>query len=154
MSSATQVSPLVRCCVLGILVFGLLGMIVELVLLKHTDGPSELIPIWLLAGSLVVVVWDAVARSAASRWFLLATMSAFLVAGLAGVWLHYRANVGYERDSNPGAPTGEVYQKAVRGATPTLAPGAMVELGLVGLLFALLQPTTAQARPGSKGTEP
>jgi hypothetical protein len=153
MSSATQVPPFVRASLLGIVLFGLVGLIIELVFLKHTDGSLELLPIWLMVGALAVVIWDGIRRSAASRGMVALVMAAFVVTGLAGVILHYRANVGYEQDSNPGEGKNEVYKKAVMGATPTLAPGAMVELGLVGLLFALLQPTPTEARVASKGNE-
>jgi hypothetical protein len=153
MTTASQASTFIRASLLGILLFGLVGLIVELVFLRHTEGILELVPIWLMAASLVVVLWDAVRRSSVSRGLLLAMMIGFVVVGIAGTWLHYRANVGFERESNPGATTGEVYKKAVMGATPTLAPGALVELGLVGLLFALLQPVGTGARVASKGIQ-
>jgi hypothetical protein len=150
MSSAFQVPAFVRASLLGILLFGVVGMIVELVFLKHTEGVLEILPIGLMGAALLVVIWDALRRSTASRAILMAAMVGFIVTGLAGVWVHYDANLGFERESNPGATAEEVYRKAVTGATPTLAPGAMVELGLVGVLFALLQPTS-EAGAASKG---
>jgi hypothetical protein len=149
--STAKALAAVRASLLGILLFGLVGMIVELVLLRHTEGLLELSPIVLLALAVLVVTWDSFSGSRLSRVVLLTTMVGFLASGLAGVWLHYHANLGYERDSNPGASTSEVYRKAVMGSTPTLAPGAMLELGLVGLLLALLPPTPKGAVEASKG---
>jgi hypothetical protein len=144
---------LVRASLLGIVLFGLVGMIVELVFLRHTEGALEILPIALMLAALAVLIWNALRKTEVSRGILLTIMAGLVVSGLVGVWLHYDANVGYERDSNPGAATEEVYRKAVMGATPTLAPGAMIELGLIGMLFALLRPTTTEAQRASKGVK-
>src|SRR5688572_32403949 len=109
MSSAAPIPTFVRASLLGILLFGILGLIIELFFLRHTEGTLELLPIWIMAASLVVVLWDAVRRSRASRGILVTLMAAFVVVGLAGVGLHYLSNIEYEREANPGATTGEVY---------------------------------------------
>jgi hypothetical protein len=122
-----------------IFVLGLLGTLGELILLRHFGGVREWIPFILVGVAIPVLMWNLTTKSPASRTSLRATMVAFLIAGAAGSWFHFTANVGYEQESNPGLALGAVYRLAIGGSTPTLAPGAMIELGLVGLLLVFLQ---------------
>jgi hypothetical protein len=124
---------------LFILALGLLGTLGELLLLRHWGGVRELIPFVLVVVALPVLVWYLASESPSSRRTLQATMVAFLLAGILGSWFHFTANIGYEQESNPGLALGPVVRLAIGGSTPTLAPGALIELGLVGLLLAFLQ---------------
>lgn len=50
--------------------------------------------------------------------------------------LHLKANMEFQREMDPSAPDRVLLVKAVRAkAPPALAPGAMVMLGLLGLLY-------------------
>jgi hypothetical protein len=69
-----------------------------------------------------------------------AVMALFIVSGCVGVVQHFLGNIDYARDSNPSLAGLELYKEALVGATPALAPGTMVQLGLVGLLFAYRHP--------------
>ena len=64
--------------------------------------------------SLLVLAWSAFDRSAASHRAFRYTMLLFMMAGAAGMWFHARADAPVE--------------------PPVLAPGAMIQLGVLGLL--------------------
>jgi hypothetical protein len=129
-----------------VLVVGLVGLENELFLIKHTDGVWEVVPIVLIGAGLVTVLWYGVMRNAASLRVLQAMMILFVASGVLGLLLHFRGNVAYERDSNPSLSGRELYQAAVRGSTPTLAPGAMIQLALVGLVFTFRHPRLRSRR--------
>src|SRR6185436_13757693 len=136
---------LLRIALLAILLIGLAGIEVELVLIKHTEGIWELTPILLVGLAILIVAWCAWRPTPIGLRATQAMMVLFLLNGIAGVFIHFRANVSWERESNPSLGGSELYMKALMGATPLLAPGTMVQLGLVGLAFAFRHP----AFPGS-----
>ena len=147
----------IRLALLAILVVGLVGTEAELLLLKHTDGAWELVPVVLVGMALLLLGWHGVSRSAASLRGLQLMMAVFLASGVLGVALHFQGNVKYERDSSPALSGRELYRRAVMGATPMLAPGTMIQLGLVGLVFAFRHPSLAgpkrTGQPFSEGNE-
>jgi hypothetical protein len=71
-------------------------------------------------------------------------MGIFLLSGVAGMLLHYQGNAVYEMESMPGVGGLELFRKAVLGASPTLAPGSMILLGLVGLAYSFRHPAIRQ----------
>src|SRR5215208_1351141 len=133
------VTAVVRRGLLAILVLGLAGTEIELLLLKHTDGFWQILPLGLIGAGIVVVVWCAVTESPASQRVLDAVMIAFILSGTAGVLLHFQGNVEWERERMPGIGGSSLVRQALMGATPTLAPGTMLQLGLVGLLYSYVR---------------
>ena len=125
-----------------VVVIGTAGLLAELGLLEHWDDPWQWAPIALLGVGLVLSV--AVALRPGPR--LLRTfrglMALYLLAGLLGVLLHYPGNVEFERERDPSLRGLRLFWEAVRGATPALAPGALAQLGLLGLLYAHRHPAT------------
>ena len=132
---------LVRIALLAILAFGLVGTEIELVLLEHTDGVWQIVPIAAIVSALLVVVWHVARRNAASVRALQALMWVFILSGAIGSVLHFNGNVAYERDSDPSLSGTALYRGALSGSTPTLAPGTMIQLGLIGLVFAFRHPS-------------
>ena len=61
-------------------------------------------------------------------------MILLLVTGVAGLWLHFDSNVEFEKEMYPNMLGFKLFLESVKGAVPTLAPGAMIMLGLTGLL--------------------
>lgn len=141
----------VRRALLAILALGLVGTEVELFLLKHTEGFWQWVPIVAVGVALGVVVWCAIRPATASLRTLQLMMGTFLLAGVIGVVQHFLGNVTYEKESNPGLAGLELYRGSAMGATPLLAPGIMLQLGLVGLLFAFRHPAllSNNERPSS-----
>jgi hypothetical protein len=116
----------------------MVGVLAELLLLEHFDDVWQVTPLFLLVLGLVVLVWHARARSVLSTRILRAVMTLSVVSGLLGVFLHYRGNVEFELEENPSVTRWALFREAMMGATPALAPGVMVQIGLLGLLYAFL----------------
>jgi hypothetical protein len=139
-------ADVVRRGLLYVLLIGLVGMEAELLLLKHIDGVWQLVPVVLIAVALLVLAFYAVTRGAGSIRALQLVMALFVASGVVGAIQHFRGNVVYERDSNPSLSGLELYKSAMMGSTPALAPGAMIQLGLIGLLFTYRHPSLGRAK--------
>lgn len=131
----------IRRLLLGALAVGVLGTGGELILLRHIDKPAQWLPLAALAIAVPVLIWHVAAASAASVRSLQALMLAFVLLGVVGVGLHYDGNVDFERELHPSERGWEFLRKTVAGATPVLAPGSLVLLGLVGLAHAYRHPS-------------
>ena len=140
MTTDSPTLTLLRRALMAILVIGIVGTEAELLLLKHTDGVWQLIPIVLNGLAIIALVWLGVARNAAALRSLQGVMVLFLVSGGVGLVQHFIGNIGYARDSNPSLAGMELFRDAVMGSTPTLAPGTMVQMALVGFTFAFRHP--------------
>lgn len=129
-----------RKALLAILLLGFLGTGIELLLLKHTEGFWQLVPVVLsfVAAALVVWCWSA-PRPAPLRTLQLLSLL-LLVSGIVGTAQHMLGNIGHERESNPGLAGFDLYKLAAMGSTPLLAPGIMLQLGLIGLLYTYRHP--------------
>jgi hypothetical protein len=125
---------------LATLAIGMVGTGLELLLLGHVESVQQWIPAVLLAGGVAIVVWHAAVPSAASVRALQAVMMLFIAAGALGGALHYDGNVEFQRELTPAMDDVDLMWKALTGATPVLAPGAMVLLGLVGLAHGYRHP--------------
>ena len=99
---------------------------------------------------------SVISRYATSGWAIALrnrwrrVMAAFVVLGVVGVGLHYNGNVEFERELHPDEHGWEFIRKTVAGATPVLAPGSMVLLGLIGLAHAYHHPQTRVIVPEIK----
>jgi hypothetical protein len=134
------------------LLLGIAGTGIELLLLDHTEGFWQLAPLALLGVALLVLTWHLIARSPGSVRVVQLLMLAFILSGFAGLFLHYSGNVEFERELHTAAAGFELFREALKGATPTLAPGTMIQLGLVGLVYTYRHP--ALAARGTAGSAP
>ena len=129
-----------RSMVLAVFVLGLLGTGIELLFLGHTQGLNQLIPIVLMVMSLLVLGWHGLERKSASLRTFQITMVFLVAAGILGSALHYRANEEFELEADPKMKGMDLLSKAMTGAAPALAPGAMIQLGLLGLVYTFRHP--------------
>lgn len=143
----SETLAVIRRLLLGALAVGVLGTAGELILLRHIDQPAQWIPLVFLGVAMPVLIWHAAAPSAASVRVLQGLMVAFIALGIIGVGLHYDGNVEFERELHPDERGWTFIRKTVAGATPVLAPGSMVLLGLVGLAHAYHHPRRGSSRP-------
>ena len=125
-------TPDVRRLLLGVLILGLVGATIDLLLLEHTESFWQWIPLVALAAALGAAVLCLAAPSAPGIRFLVWTMALNLAMGLAGLVLHYEGNVEFELEMYPTRGGFELIWEALKGATPTLAPGSLILIGLVG----------------------
>src|SRR6516165_5234591 len=105
---------LLRAWILVVLVLGLLGTVTELILLEHYEEPLQFVPLALIA--------------------LVVLMGLFVLAGFVGFIAHFHGSAEFQRDLDPSMSTWELIDKVLRAkAPPLLAPGMMIQLGLLGL---------------------
>jgi hypothetical protein len=127
---------MLRLWILGVLVLGLLGTVVELVLLSHYEQPVQLVPVVLIVLALIVLAWHVIGRSTASLRVLLGLMILFVLAGFAGFAAHFYGSAEFQLELEPTLSTWELLEKVMRAkAPPLLAPGMMMQLGLLGLAY-------------------
>jgi len=131
----------IRTLLLAALALGSVGTAGELILLGHVDSPAQWIPLVALVVAILVQLWHAAAPGRRSVRALRLLMVAFLVSGVIGVGLHYDGNLEFERELHPKDDGMTFLTHVLSGATPVLAPGSMVLLGLVGLAHAYRHPS-------------
>jgi hypothetical protein len=127
---------MLRLWILGVLLLGLLGTVVELVLLSHYEQPVQLVPVVLIVLALLVLAWHGMGRSAASLRVFMWLMVLFVLAGFAGFAAHFYGSAEFQLELEPSLSTWELLEKVMRAkAPPLLAPGMMMQLGLLGLAY-------------------
>jgi len=132
-----------RQLLLVIVFIGVVGLQVELALLRHAESFTQWIPhVALFIGLLSTVAVYLRPQPAALKAFRL-VMLAFLLVGLLGVILHLKGNIEFALERDPSLSGIKLMWKALRGATPALAPGALVQLALLGLLYTYKHPALA-----------
>ncbi len=129
-----------RRLLLAILVLSMAGMLAELVLLDHTEGYWQKIPMLLLGLGLVSLLVNYSRPGVVTLRTFQGVMAAFMVAGLLGLILHYKGNTEFELEVYPEMRGFKLIWNTLTGATPALAPGAMVPVGLVGIAYSYLRP--------------
>jgi hypothetical protein len=142
----------IRAILLAILLLGMLGTGAELLLIKHTEDPKQWIPLVLIASAFIILIWHAAQRRRLSLRFFQAVMIAFIAGGVAGFYFHYRGSVEFKLESKPSLKGWALFWEAMGSkAPPPLAPGVMIQLGLIGLAYAYRHPVlTASTKNESK----
>jgi hypothetical protein len=113
-------SDAARRILLTILFLGISGISLELWLMAHTEDVYQLIPLFLaLAGVFAMLVVAARPSAGSVRLFQ-------MVPALSGMALYRKA--------------------IVAKSPPALAPGAMIQLGLIGLAYTFRHPALVQGR--------
>ena len=124
-----------RQLLLALVFLGIVGLQVELALLRHAESATQWIPhVTLMIGLLATAAVYFRPAAGTVRAFQ-AIMVLFLVIGALGVFLHLRGNVEFALERDPSLSGMRLLWKALRGASPALAPGALAQLGLLGLLY-------------------
>ena len=123
---------------------GIVGLLAELFLLGHTESATQWIPLVALAVGLASALGVAVRATPGRLRAFQAVMGLFVVAGLLGLVLHYQGNAEFELERHPAMGGLALFWEAVRGATPALAPGALAQLGLLGLIYTFHHPALAR----------
>jgi hypothetical protein len=121
--------------------FGVAGVGLELVLLGHYEDPAQWTPLALLGLGFVSGTLALLRPSRPVvrlyRW----VAGAFVIAAAVGIYFHLKANVEFELELRPSMAGLELAIESLRGAMPALAPGAMAQLGLLGLLTTFKHPS-------------
>lgn len=123
------------------LLLGMTGTGIELLLMGHYEDTVQLVPLISIAVALVVLAWHIVRGDALSIRAIQVTMALFLVAGAAGLWFHFQGGAEFQLEIDPDQSWWTIFTKVMRAkAPPVLASGVMVQLGLLGLVYAYRHP--------------
>jgi hypothetical protein len=139
--SSEAILAIVRRVLPLILLLAMVGILIELLLVEHFEDAWQFLPLCLLGLGLIAVGWHARAPSGASRRALHVLMIAFVLAGFLGFYFHYRGNAEFELEQDPNITRWALFREAMMGGTPALAPGVMIQIGLLGLLYAFVSGT-------------
>jgi hypothetical protein len=127
---------LLRRAILAVFVLGAGGATVELLLIGHYEDARQMIPLSIFALALALLPFVTTRRWLLPIRIFQWTMAVSIVAGLVGMWLHYQANREFQLEVDPSLSGLALVAKALRAkAPPALAPGLMVEMGLLGLAY-------------------
>ncbi|MGI9044368.1 MAG: hypothetical protein ACR2GK_09645 [Gemmatimonadaceae bacterium] len=129
-----------RDLVLAIILVGTLGLIADLLLQEHTESWQQWIPLVLLGFGLAATALVQLRAGRSSLRIFSVVMVTFLAAGAMGVYLHLAGNMEFIVERTPELRGLALAWEALRGATPALAPGALAQLGLMGLAYAYRHP--------------
>ena len=141
----------VRQLLLALIVIGIVGLEVELALLRHAESFSQWIPhVTLFIGLLTTAAVYFQPGPRTLRVFQ-TMMIVFTAVGALGVYFHLNGNVEFAQERDPSLSGVRLLWKALRGASPALAPGALAQLGLLGLLYGYKHP--ALTRDNTIGRE-
>jgi hypothetical protein len=142
----------IRRILLAILLVGLGGMATELVFLEHDEEATQLIPLVLIGLAFLAIAWHAAQQGTASLAAFRIAMVLLIAAGFLGVYLHYQANVEFQREVDPSIAGRALVWKALAAKTPPpLAPGSMAQLGLIGLAYSYRYPVRHRDRVPRRG---
>ena len=126
-----------RLWIVGIIVLGLIGTMTDLVLLEHDEKAHQFVPLVLMELGAVTLAWHAMAKSTASLRSLQIVMGLFVLSGFAGMAAHFNGSMEYQLELNPDLSMAELLDKIIHAkAPPLLAPGMMIQMGLLGLAYA------------------
>jgi len=136
--SAGQVLELLRVAILGVLVLGITGTVIELLLLEHdeADKPLQFVPLILIAAGVAAIIWHLARPGPATLGTLSVVMVLYVLSSFVGFLAHFYGSAEFVLELNPEAGTWDILEKALHAkAPPLLAPGMMMQLGLLGLAY-------------------
>ena len=137
MSDGARTEQRLRHALLALLAMALAGTGAELLLLEHYEDVWQLVPLALIALGLAAIAWRVLRPRGASLAAFRVVMLLMIASGAVGLILHYQGNTEFELERAPALAGFALFREAMSGATPALAPGAMILFGLLGLVSAL-----------------
>jgi hypothetical protein len=126
--------------ILAVLLFGMAGLLAELALIAHYEDIAQWIPLALLAAGLVALVVDLVLARGWTQLVVQLTMVLLVATGALGVYFHFNGSKEFQLEMDPQMRGTTLVWHVLRAKSPpTLAPGSMVQLGILGLGYAFLR---------------
>ena len=136
-----------RRILLAILTLGVIGITAELLLLNHIEHWEQWIPLGLGAATLLLSAAVAVKPTTATIRLFQSLMVLLIISGAVGIYLHYGATTEFQLEMDPTLSGFALFKKAILAkAPPALAPGAMTQLGLIGLAYTFRHPALGAGR--------
>ena len=119
---------------------GMAGLLVELALLAHYEDLSQRIPLALLAAGIGVLLIDLLAPRLWTRRIIQLVMVLFVGGGVLGMYLHFAGSRAFQLEMDPQMRGMTLLWHVLQAKSPpTLSPGTMVQMGILGLGYAYLR---------------
>ncbi len=132
----------IRNIILAVLTLGMAGLLAELALIAHYEDVTQWIPIALLAVGIIVVALDLGLARGWTQLLVQLSMVLILAAGVLGIYFHFSGSREFQLEMDPQMGGSTLVWHVLRAKSPpTLAPGSMVQLGILGLGYAYLRRT-------------
>lgn len=129
-------SDALRRFLLAIFLLGIAGISAELWLMGHYEDFYQQIPLVLSVLSLAALTAVLLKPGRGTLNLFRVIMALFILSGMIGAILHFQVNMEFQLEMDPGLKGLDLYRKAILAKTPpALAPGAMIQLGLIGLAY-------------------
>jgi hypothetical protein len=139
-----------RRLMLILLAAAMIGTAADLALLDHYEDFWQIVPLGVLALGLLSVAAAATKGGAGTVLLMRVTMALFIAAGLLGMGLHYIGNSEFQLETDPSLHGWSLFMKSVTSkAPPALAPAAMIQMGLLGLLYTYKHPAVGDPLQGA-----
>jgi hypothetical protein len=129
----------IRRVILGVLFLGMTGVLAELLLQAHYEDFAQWIPLVIVGAGLAAMVLQLVHPRQWTVTLVGLLMSLLVLTGFAGVYLHYKGSSEFQLEMDPGIGGARLLWQVLRSKSPpTLAPGTLVSMGILGLGYAYL----------------
>ena len=103
---------------------------------------TQWIPLALLAAGLVALAVDLGLARGWTQLLVQLTMVLIVAAGALGIYFHFHGSREFQLEMDPQMRGTTLVWHVLRAKSPpTLAPGSMVQLGILGLGYAYLRRT-------------
>lgn len=139
-SHADPGSDPIRRLLLALVLVGGAGLAAELLLLEHTESATQWLPLLVIAATFLLAAMLLTRPSRRTLRLFQGVMVLAVLIGALGVYLHFDGNTEFELEMDPAVQGLGLVWSALHGATPALAPGALVQLGLLGLISTYRHP--------------
>jgi hypothetical protein len=125
----------IRQLLLGLFAFGAAGIGAELMLIGHYTDATQSIPLYLLGAAALTTFWVAVAPSLTALRAFQFVMLLLIGGGIIGMTVHAEVAGEIVRGVRPPGPP-----------PPSLSPGVLVQLGLLGLVYTYAHPWLGEGK--------
>lgn len=112
-----------------------LGAGFELFLLEHMEDFWQVVPLVLIGISAGMIIWLHLGAPTFVEKLFTGLMFLSILSGFVGIFLHLKGNLEFEQEMYPAMEGLELFWKSLKGATPSLAPGTMMAIGMIGILY-------------------
>jgi hypothetical protein len=129
----------IRRVILGVLLLGMTGLLAELLLIGHYEDRPQLIPLMLAGSGIAALLVQLVHPRGWTSSLVAIVMVLFIGAGLLGMFFHFRGSSEFQLEVDPTMSGTTLMWHVLRAKSPpTLSPGTMIQMGILGLGYAYL----------------
>lgn len=130
-----QTLATMRRLLLALLCLACIGTTTELWMMGHHEDPWQWAPLAVMVACAGCAMWVMATWAIPAVRTLRVLMVVLMLTGATGAFMHYRANMEFQLEMDPSLGGFELMGKILHAkAPPSLAPGNMALIGLIGLV--------------------